>query len=60
VTVFRDFFAIVPVMLMVAMRGGPRTLGDDIPQPHVFIGAAIVIASGVFIPWRETRRSRSR
>jgi drug/metabolite transporter (DMT)-like permease len=28
----------------------------DFPQSHVWLGAAIVIASGIYITWRETRR----
>ena len=28
----------------------------DVPSPHVFFGAVIVIASGLFILYRETRR----
>ncbi len=31
----------------------------DVPTPHLLIGAAVVIASGLYILWRETlRRSR--
>lgn len=30
----------------------------DFPSSHVWLGAAIVIASGIYITWRETRRSR--
>jgi drug/metabolite transporter (DMT)-like permease len=31
----------------------------DIPQPHVFAGSVVVIASGLFILFRETRHPKS-
>jgi drug/metabolite transporter (DMT)-like permease len=34
-------------------------LWDELPAPHVFIGAAVVVASGLFILYRETRRPDS-
>jgi len=30
----------------------------DIPAPHVFAGAAVVVASGLFVLFREVRKSR--
>lgn len=30
----------------------------DFPGPNVWLGAAIVVASGIYITWRETRRKR--
>ena len=32
----------------------------DIPTPHLLAGAAVVVASGLYLLWRETRRSRVR
>lgn len=29
----------------------------DFPSSHVWLGAAIVVASGIYITWRETRRA---
>lgn len=31
----------------------------DVPQPHVLIGSAIIIAAGLFIFWREQMAARS-
>jgi drug/metabolite transporter (DMT)-like permease len=30
----------------------------DIPTPHLLVGAAVVVASGLYLLWRETLRSR--
>jgi len=35
-------------------------LWNDVPQTHVFVGAAVVIASGIYILLRETRKQALR
>jgi drug/metabolite transporter (DMT)-like permease len=35
-------------------------LWSDVPKPHVFAGAAVVIASGLYILYRETRKKAGR
>ena len=35
-------------------------LGDPWPESHVWIGAAIVIASGLYVLWRETQARATR
>ena len=30
--------------------------GGDMPAAHVFVGAAIVVTSGLVILWRESRK----
>jgi drug/metabolite transporter (DMT)-like permease len=30
----------------------------DVPTPHLLAGAAVVVASGLYILWRETLRRR--
>ena len=36
------------------------TLFGEVPTIHVYIGAAIVAASGLFVIWRERRLARAR
>jgi drug/metabolite transporter (DMT)-like permease len=35
-------------------------LFGEVPTVHVYIGAAIVAASGLFVIWRERRLARGR
>jgi drug/metabolite transporter (DMT)-like permease len=32
----------------------------DVPTPSLLVGSAIVVASGLYILWRETLRRRAR
>ena len=48
------------VQLPVAGMGNdPRLRGvGDVPTPGLLVGSAIVVASGLYILWRETLRRR--
>ena len=44
-------------MLLWAMLLGYPVFGD-VPTPHMLAGAAIIVASGLFIFWRENKARR--
>jgi drug/metabolite transporter (DMT)-like permease len=35
-------------------------LFDEVPTVHVFVGSVIVVASGLYVIWRESRRGIAR
>jgi hypothetical protein len=50
-------------MILSATRPGiassrERTFAGDVPTPGLLVGSTIVVASGLYILWRETLRRR--